>query len=397
MEVPREVRNGLKEIAKKKGVSMSGAVNEVLNFSDDPMIAVALACHPNESLRRGLIKERKLEKHSIQVKIENDAQALVTIASRLHGETVAQFLMRCLWAYAHKVEDISKVSSFRLDFAVLYSGEMHSEENHLLVSRFCDSLTKRGISAGVLGTQYRYASGELKSNVTELPKIVLVDRLYDDLKPFILFLERNCKVLNPLAVIEIAGNRFYGWIELRKLDVNTPKTWFFDSIDKLVVFIQESKTPLAVKEWGHRGRGTTVVKVEEWDDKLLPCLRRFDMEYPAIVQEWLPHSPKKDYMRVINVGGTAMGCVPNEVSEPITHGQEAISYKKRRVPKSIEAMTTKILEFFGAGYASFDIVKSRREYYVVDMHFNHTDLFDQFQLTPRRFTNAWIKILEGVK
>lgn len=394
MNVPREVGDGLKEIARKKGISINKAVDEILCLSDDPSLAAALACHPNESLRRGLIAGKTITKNAVKLRLEDDVAALVTIVSRLHGETVAQYLAKCLQGYAKKEEDLSKVSAFKLDFAVLYSGRIHEEDKHLSVSGFCDALTTKGIAAGVLGNQVSYLNRELVRNVSDLPKIVLIDYLHDQLKPYVLFLERNCRVINPLNVIEVGGNRFYCWIELEKLDVNKPKTWFLDSEDKLVAFIQEAETPLAVKEWRHRGGGTTVVKVEKWSDTLLPTLRRFDMAYPAVVQEWLPHDPEKDYMRVMNVGGTAMGCVPNEVPESITHGQESISYKKCRVPKSVENMTTRILDFFGAGYASFDIVKSCRKYYVVDMHFNHTDLFDQFELTPRRFTNAWVKLME---
>ena len=403
MNVPREISDGLREIARKKGISINKAVDEILCFSDDPSIAAALAFEANEpffvdSLIRDKktvkILDKKIMKTYVKIILEGDGASSLTTISRLQGETIAQSLTRCLMAYSTKDESLTKFSPFKLDFAVLYSGRIHEEEKHLSISSFCEALTTKGIKAGVLGNQGSYSKGELVRNVSDLPKIVLIDWLQDYLKPYVLFLERNCRVINPLNVIEVGRNRFYCWIELEKLDVNKPKTWFLDSMDKLVVFIQEAKTPLAIKEWRHRGGGTTVVKVEKWSDALLPTLRRFDMAYPAVVQEWLPHDPEKEYMRIINVGGTAMGSVPNEVTDSITHGQEAISYKKCRVPKSVESMTTKILDFWGAGYASFDIVKSCRKYYVMDMHFNMTDLFDQFELSPRRFINAWIKLME---
>ena len=394
MNVPQEVRDDLREIARKKGISISKAVEELLYFSDDPSIAAALDFESKENLLHHIIKDKKIMKNSVKIILEGNAAATLTTLSRLQGDTMAQNLVRCMATYSTETDSLIKFSPYKLDFAVLYSRRMHKEEKHLSVSSFCEALTTKGIKAGVLGNQGSYSKGELVRTISDLPQIVLIDWLQDHLKPYVLFLERNCQVINPLNVIEVGGNRFYCWVELEKLDVNTPKTWFLDSIDKLVVFIQEAKTPLAIKEWNHRGGGTTVVKVEKWSDALLPTLRRFDMAYPAVVQEWLPHDPEKEYMRIINVGGTAMGSVPNEVSGSITHGQEAISYKRYRVPKSVENMTTRILDFFGAGYASFDIVKSCRKYYVVDMHFNQTDLFDQFELSKRRFTNAWIKLME---
>ncbi len=395
MNVPREVRDELKEIARKKGTSMSEAVNELLCFSDDPSIAASLKYESKAPFFvDSLIKNKRITKTGVKIILEGDVATSLTTISRLQGETMAQSLTRCLMAYSTKDESLTKFSPFKLDLAVLYSYSMHNEKTHLSVSKFCEALTTKGIKAGVLGNQKSYSKGELVRNVSDLPKIVLIDQLQDYLKLYVLFLERNCRVINPVNVFELGGNRFYCWVELEKLDVNKPKTWFLDSIDKLVVFIQEAKTPLAIKEWKHRGGGKTVVKVKRWSDALLPTLRRFDMAYPAVVQEWLPHDPEKEYMRIINVGGTAMGSVPNEVTESITHGQEAISYKKYRVPKSVENMTTKILDFFGAGYATFDIVKSCRKYYVVDLHFYQTDLFDQFELSPRRFINAWIKLME---
>jgi len=322
----------------------------------------------------------------IRFKYKETGYAIGAIA-QYYGETPSQYVARALWASTHG-KSLREAKPYDLSIGILYTPDLM--DDYQAISSFCDELSKRGVPTGI------FASPLISKNPTELkpPRLLIVYTVMNRLRPYVRYLEAKTAVANPSFSYEVGGNRFLFWREVESLDIPKPETWFLESLDKLVVFLKY-RGGLAVKEWLHRGGGTTTVRFDGWRENSIYTFRRFDFEWPVVAQKWLPHNPREDYLRVLNVGGVVMGARPKEASD-IVHGQESRSFEKHYVPRRVARYTDEILSLFKATYGTFDVVRSNREYYVVDAHFNHTDIFDQYMLTPKTFTRAWLKVYEEV-
>ncbi len=235
-------------------------------------------------------------------------------------------------------------------------------------------LNKRGIPV----TWKPTGSIDIRKDYNE--KIFLIDDAPENEVWNYLSQEYSC--LNPFASAYSVENRYIlaRLMQQRVILRNmTPYTQFFDNKEQVEAFLNANEDkPFAVKEWQHLGSGSTLMKLQApLTDKDRYGLHRASNKYPFVVQDWLDHDPKKQYLRVLRFGNTLVAKKP--LNPEKVNGQTATAFiEEKNIPRDIDVMSKRFNNIMGLFYSSGDYVFSDHKWYMVDIHAENTDILSYF-------------------
>lgn len=325
---------------------------------------------PIEEVRKGMVKW--MESNEVPFALSGVAEAVVKSVSIPSLSTIPT-MIEFSTALNNVVTTINKQEGpSNYDLGIF---EMATVE----AATFTNSLNKLGIKTSILD----YDS-------EEIPPIDIVNRA-----PGNWIQVRNQATLwNDPIQSNFVDNRYW-FLQFMKGKVNIPETYYFSNDMEVAAFLAtNSKRTFAVKEYVHRGGGRTTIKLQGDPNHIArAALLRMETLYPLIVQEWLPHDPRKDFLRVITVGDEVFG---KRSADPGTHAQEGLKWHRiKKVPDEVRDQGILLNEKLKLTFNSTDYIRSRGMWYVIDVHGERTDTFDWPKLYPEKYIEAWAKLIRG--